>query len=103
LTFAVLVGIFIQADLYNKVSAFKGMKERAKTMRTAEQRFHAWDAASRMIPDHFFIGVGVNQFYKNTDKYSIQFSNRAKPVYEHSQENRSNDIGRLQARTGSFN
>jgi O-antigen ligase len=66
---AVILGIFIQADLYNKISAFKGIQERAKSMRTAEQRFHAWDASTRMIPDHFFIGVGVNQFYKNTDKY----------------------------------
>ncbi len=73
LSFAILVGIFIQADLYNKVSAFKGMQERAKSMRTAEQRFNAWDASTRMIPDHFFIGVGVNQFYKNTDKYLRAF------------------------------
>jgi len=69
LSFAVIIGIFIQADLFNKVTAFKGIQERAKSMRTAEQRFNAWDAATRMIPDHFYIGVGVNQFYKNTDKY----------------------------------
>lgn len=69
LSFAVIIGIFIQADLFNKVTAFKGIQERAKSMRTAEQRFIAWDASSRMIPDNFFIGVGVNQFYKNTDKY----------------------------------
>jgi O-antigen ligase len=69
LSLALVVGIFIQADLFNKVGAFKGVQERAKSTRTAEQRFHAWDAGARMIPDHFFVGVGLNQFYKYTDKY----------------------------------
>lgn len=73
LSMALLIGIFIQADLFNKIGAFKGVQERAKSMRTAEQRFHAWNAGARMIPDHFFVGVGLNQFYKHTDKYLTDY------------------------------
>ncbi len=95
LSFIVLVGIFIQADLYNKIDAFKGIQKRAKSMRTAEQRFIAWDASTRMIPDHFFIGVGVNQFYKNTDKYVRDYL-PVRDLHPH------NDFIKIFAETGVF-
>lgn len=72
---ALLVGVTIQTDLVNKLDAIQGMQERAKTMRTAETRFASWEAGMGMIRDHFFTGVGVNQFAEHAKDYlRVSFS-----------------------------
>jgi len=66
----IIAGIFaVQSGMFSKMKAVEGMKERAKTSRTANQRFISWKAGWGMIQDHFFTGVGVNKYADNTPKY----------------------------------
>jgi len=66
---AIIFSVVVQADLFKKLDAIEGLQERAKTQGTAQQRFISWEAGYGMIQDHFFTGVGLEEYAHNTQKY----------------------------------
>ncbi len=66
--FFLLIGIATQINL-SKIEAITNVLNRTSDTRTADFRMHSWVAGLHMIEDNFLLGVGVNQFAYNTDKY----------------------------------
>ncbi len=68
-----IAGIFAAQYDFSKMTAIKGMQERAGNLGTAHERFISWKAGSRMIQDNFILGVGVDNYEKYARKYAVDF------------------------------
>jgi len=68
-----VLGIAVSQYDFTQMQAIKGMEERAGNFGTAHERFISWKAGVRMIQDNFLLGVGVDNYEKNTRKYALDF------------------------------
>ncbi len=68
-----IIGIFAAQYDFSKMTAIKGMQERAGNLGTAHERFISWKAGSRMIQDNFLLGVGVDNYEKHAREYAVDF------------------------------
>lgn len=68
-----IIGIGLSIVNFSQMTAVKGMEKRAKTSGTAHTRFVSWNAGLRMAEDHFFTGVGVEQYEKHARQYATDY------------------------------
>ncbi len=68
-----IVGIAITQYDFSKVRAIKGFQERAGNLGTAQERFISWKAGARMTQDNLILGVGADNYAKNTRKYAVDY------------------------------
>lgn len=64
---------------FTKINAVSNMLNRSKDTHTADYRINSWVAGQHMIENHVLIGVGVNEFAKNTEKYAETYIHSPAP------------------------
>jgi len=70
--------VFIQFDFTN-ISGIKNMLNRSKDTHTAQYRIDSWKAGLNMVQNHPLIGIGINEFSYNTQKYSDKYIHSPAP------------------------
>lgn len=76
----VIIMIFgaLQID-FVKFEAVSNMLDRTKETHTAGYRMDSWVAGKHMIEHHTLIGVGINEFANNTNKYAETYIHSPAP------------------------
>lgn len=64
---------------FTKIDAISNMLDRTQSTHTAGYRMDSWIAGLHMIENHTLIGVGINEFANNTEKYAETYIHSAAP------------------------
>jgi len=68
-----VLGIGLSYFNVTRITAVKGLQERAQSAGTAKTRFVSWNAGVRMAQDNILTGVGIEQYEKNVKGYATDF------------------------------